>query len=108
MSALANGSTANATLRRSTKCYTGEMEHEISQRELRNESGRIMRAVKKGDSFVVTSNGEPVAHLSPLYDRHFVPSEVVLEAFKNAPRVDYKQFRADLDAIAHPGLWRDD
>ncbi|WP_428120263.1 type II toxin-antitoxin system Phd/YefM family antitoxin [Candidatus Poriferisodalis sp.] len=45
------------------------MEREISQRELRNDSGKIMRAVANGESFTVTSNGEPVAHLSPLHRR---------------------------------------
>ncbi|WP_423922841.1 type II toxin-antitoxin system Phd/YefM family antitoxin [Candidatus Poriferisodalis sp.] len=84
------------------------MEREISQRELRNDSGKIMRAVKKGESFIVTSNGEPVARLSPLHDRHFVPAEVLLEAFKGAPKIDYQQFRADLDALADPSPWRDD
>lgn len=91
-----------------TQCYSGGMEREISQRELRNNSGEIMRSVKKGESFIVTSNGEPVARLSPLRDRYFVPSEVVLEVFKGTPKVDYKQFRADIDALADPSPWRDD
>jgi len=92
----------------STQCYSSGMEREISQRELRNNSGKIMRAIKKGESFIVTSNGEPIARLSPLHDRHFVPAEVLLEAFKGAPNIDYKKFRADLDALADPSPWRDD
>ena len=31
--------------------------HEITQRELRNDSGAIMRAVECGESFTVTRNG---------------------------------------------------
>lgn len=89
----------------STDCYSGGMEREISQRELRNNSGEIMRAVNKGESFIVTSNGEPVARLSPLRDRYFVPSEVVLEAFKGAPSIDYQQLRADLDAVVDQDPW---
>ena len=92
----------------STQCYSSSMEPEISQRELRNNSGEIMRAVKQGESFIVTSNGEPVARLSPLHDRHFVPAEIWLEAFKGAPTIDYQKFRADLDALADPSPWRDD
>lgn len=35
----------------------------ISQRELRNESGRILRAVETGEEFVITNRGRPVARL---------------------------------------------
>ncbi len=38
----------------------------ISQRELRNDSARVMREVQRGESFRVTSRGTPVAILSPL------------------------------------------
>lgn len=38
----------------------------LSQRELRNESGRVLRAVSEGKSFVVTNNGVPVGRLVPL------------------------------------------
>jgi len=38
----------------------------VSHRELRNESGRILREVQAGQSFIVTNNGEPVASLKPI------------------------------------------
>lgn len=38
----------------------------ISQRELRNDSGRIMREVQNGASFTVTSRGRPIAALTPI------------------------------------------
>lgn len=38
----------------------------LSQRELRNESGRVLRAVSDGQSFVVTNRGVPVGRLVPL------------------------------------------
>jgi len=38
----------------------------ISQRQLRNESGAVLRAVEAGETFVVTSNGRPVAELRPI------------------------------------------
>ena len=42
------------------------VERRISQRELRNDSARILREVRAGRSFVVTNNGEPVGRLVPL------------------------------------------
>lgn len=41
----------------------------ISHRELRNESGRVLKAVAAGESFTITNNGEPVAQLVPLDTR---------------------------------------
>ncbi|QTV80151.1 type II toxin-antitoxin system Phd/YefM family antitoxin [Microbacterium sp. NIBRBAC000506063] len=38
----------------------------ISQRELRNESGEIMRQVQRGAQFRVTSRGTPIAVLAPI------------------------------------------
>ncbi|MFV0318707.1 MAG: type II toxin-antitoxin system Phd/YefM family antitoxin [Microthrixaceae bacterium] len=37
----------------------------ISQRELRNDSGEIMRALERGESFRVTRRGVPVGILTP-------------------------------------------
>ncbi len=75
------------------------MPRRITQRELRNESGRIMRALDKGKAFVVTRNGVPVGELSPLRQRVFVPSDAVLAAFAGAPRLARARFRRDVDAI---------
>lgn len=38
----------------------------LSQRELRNESGRVLRAVSEGHSFVLTNGGVPVGRIVPL------------------------------------------
>lgn len=38
----------------------------LSQRELRNESGRVLRAVSEGHSFVLTNSGMPVGRIVPL------------------------------------------
>jgi len=73
---------------------------EISQRELRNESGEIMRRVDAGETFVVTSNGRPVAELTPLHRHRFVRSEAVAVLFRSAPEVDYQRFRQDLDNVS--------
>ena len=39
---------------------------QISQRQFRNESGAILRAVEAGESFIITNNGRPVAELRPI------------------------------------------
>ncbi|MGH9057763.1 MAG: type II toxin-antitoxin system Phd/YefM family antitoxin, partial [Acidimicrobiales bacterium] len=36
------------------------MARDITQRQLRNDSGEIMRALDQGESFIVTRNGVPV------------------------------------------------
>lgn len=41
-------------------------EESLSQRELRNESGRVLRAVGEGHSFVLTNRGIPVGRIVPL------------------------------------------
>lgn len=74
----------------------------ISQRELRNDSGDIMRRLDAGDTFIVTRNGQPVGELVPLRRQRFVPAETVLALFDRAPAFDPVRFRADLDAVADP------
>ena len=70
----------------------------ITQRELRNGSGTIMRALDGGESFVVTRNGVPVGELRPVPRRRFVPAAEVTAAFASAPRLNRARFRRDLDA----------
>jgi prevent-host-death family protein len=73
---------------------------EVTQRELRNESGEIMRQLDQGESFIVTRNGVPVGELTPLRRHRFVRSEAAVAMFQGAPAVDYAQLRADLDDVA--------
>ena len=75
------------------------MSRQITQRELRNDSGRIMRALDCGKSFIITRNGVPVGELVPLRGRTFVPVEAALAAFTNAPGVSLREFRRDIDAV---------
>jgi prevent-host-death family protein len=72
---------------------------EITQRELRNESGEIMRALDRGESFVVTRNGVPVGELMPLRQRTFVAAEAAVAVFGGAPAMELDRFRADVDAL---------
>lgn len=81
------------------------MSRTITQRELRNESGEIMRRLDSGESFIVTRNGVPVGELKPIRRRRSVPAEVFVNAMRGAPPVDLKRLRRDLDGIASPD-WR--
>ena len=75
------------------------MNRRITQRELRNDSGRIMRALDRGKTFIVTRNGRPVGELVPLRQRAFVPAEFAHAAFAGAPPVASRRFRTDVDAF---------
>jgi antitoxin (DNA-binding transcriptional repressor) of toxin-antitoxin stability system len=74
------------------------MTRSITQRELRNSSGEIMRGLDRGESFLVTRNGVPVGELTPVRSRQFVAAGVVLAAFEGAPAVEPDRFRSDVDA----------
>ena len=76
------------------------MTQAITQRELRNDSGEIMRRLDHGETFIVTRNGTPVAELTPMRRHRFVSTDAVVEMFANAPAIDSDKFRADLDDIA--------
>jgi antitoxin (DNA-binding transcriptional repressor) of toxin-antitoxin stability system len=71
---------------------------QISQRELRNGSGRIMRALDDGQTFVVTRNGQPVGELRPLRRGRFAAAAAMAEVFRHAPPLDRAKFREDVDA----------
>jgi prevent-host-death family protein len=75
------------------------MAHVITQRELRNDSGEIMRRLDHGETFIVTRNGTPVGELTPMRRHRFVPTDAVAAMFRNAPAIDSSRFRADLDGV---------
>ena len=81
------------------------MDTTISQRELRNDSGEIMRRVERGESFSVTRNGTPVADLVP-HDMattgrpRFVPVETIeagITVLPNWGAVPFTDELRDLD-----------
>lgn len=76
------------------------MAREITQRELRNQSGEIMRDLDRGESFVVTRSGVPVGELVPLRRHRFITADAAVAMFHGAPPVAYNEFRKDLDAHA--------
>lgn len=77
--------------------YGVAMTRTISQRELRNDSGAIMRALDRGEAFIVTRNGVPIGELRPVR-RRFVARELLAAVLANAPAMDPDRFRDDVDA----------
>lgn len=80
------------------------MSRTITQRELRNDSGRIMRGLDEGQTFVVTRRNEPVGELRPLRRRRLVDAQAVEELFRSAPPVDAARLRHDLDEDFDAGI----
>ncbi len=83
------------------------MTREISQRELRNDSGAILRAVESGEDFVVTRNGTALAELRPLRRRRFVARAELLAAARQLAPMDAAAFRSDVDEVLDQRLDRD-
>jgi antitoxin (DNA-binding transcriptional repressor) of toxin-antitoxin stability system len=58
-----------------------------------------LRALDRGETFVVTRNGIPVGELTPLRQRRFVSAEAAVALFAGSPAIDGTRFRADVDAF---------
>ena len=57
-------------------------------------------AGRRGESFIVTRRGVPVAELKPIARRRqFVNTAVLMESLSKLPPIDYERFRADVDAF---------
>lgn len=80
------------------------MSEVISQRELRNDSARVMRGLDEGRSFVLTRHGRPVGEVVPLRRDQLVDRRVVEAAFAGAPAIDADAFFADIDEVAHQDI----
>lgn len=78
-------------------CYAVRVKKTITQRQLRNDSGEVMRALDSGDSFVVTRNGIAVGELVPIRRQRFVAKDAVLTAFAHSAPIDAQRFRDDID-----------
>ena len=76
----------------------------ITQRELRNDSGAVLREVQAGQTIIITRNGVPVAELRPLSPSRFVPRAVIADAGRRAPRIDGGRLRADLDTVVDQSI----
>ena len=75
------------------------MSRMITQRELRDNSGDVIRQLEAGETFVVTRRGVPVGELVPIRRRRFASRSEIEAAFGGAPRIDVDQLRSDLDRL---------
>ena len=75
----------------------------VTVRDLRNQGGRVLQRVVRGETFTITLDGQPVAELRPLPAR-VVPAAVLLERWRGLPPVDPVRLRADLDRTLDPSL----
>lgn len=75
----------------------------VSVRDLRNNGAEVLRRVERGERFVVTRDGTPVAELRPL-PRTSVSSAELIRRRRNLPRVNPEALRADIDNLIDPAL----
>jgi prevent-host-death family protein len=72
----------------------------IAQRELRNQSGQILREAEAGEQFLITVEGRPVALLSPCPKRQWVPRAEILKLLRtNQPDPDFFADIAELGEL---------
>jgi prevent-host-death family protein len=77
----------------------------VSQRELRNDSGAIMRRVQHGERFTVTRNGVPVADLVPHGESgperppRFIPVAQIAAGTSELPSWDAEGFTRELEEL---------
>jgi prevent-host-death family protein len=57
----------------------------IAQRDLRNRSAEILRKAERGEVFVVTVDGRPVAQLGPMPKRSWVGREDLARLLHESP-----------------------
>lgn len=78
------------------------MARTIPQRELRNHNAAVVDAVVRGEVFVVTRDGTPVAELRPIKaeQRRLVPKRDIAAVAAGSHHLDAVAFRRDLDRVA--------
>ena len=75
----------------------------MSVRDLRNQGGKVLKRVARGETLVVTLDGKPVAELRPI-PAPGLSAAALLERFRNVPPIDAAELRADIDAILDTSL----
>ena len=76
---------------------------EVTVRELRNDGGRVLDRVERGESLTVTRDGRAVAELRPLSPRALHAS-ALLDRWRRLAHVDATRLQADLDAALDSSL----
>lgn len=73
----------------------------VSVRDLRNDGGRVLDRVERGETVTITRNGRPVAELRPLPRRAESLADLD-HRFAGLPAIDQTTFRRDIDALIDP------
>jgi prevent-host-death family protein len=76
---------------------------EITVRELRNDGGRVLDRVARGESLTVTRDGHPVAEIRPLARRP-LRAAVLLGRWQRLAPVDAARLKADIDSALDSSL----
>jgi len=79
------------------------MSRTVSIRDLRNHGGDVIADVERGESVIVTRDGQPVAELRPL-PRRGVSAATLIARRRHLPDVDTARLRADIDATSDMSL----
>jgi prevent-host-death family protein len=76
---------------------------EVTIRELRNDGGRVLDRVARGERLTVTRDGRAVAELRPLR-RHPLRAATLLRRWHRLPRIEPARLRADIDVTLDSSL----
>lgn len=66
-------------------------------RQLRNEGGKVLDRVERGESITVTRDGRDVAELTAVH--RALSAEALVLRWRDLPRVDAERLRRDLDEV---------
>jgi len=76
---------------------------EVTVRELRNDGGRVLDRVERGESMTVTRDGRAVAELRPL-SRRPLRADALLDRWRRLIPADVARLKADIDAAMDSSL----
>lgn len=75
----------------------------VTVRDLRNNGAEVLDRVVRGESFIVTRDGAPVAELAPLRRRSAPASELIARR-RLLPAVDPAALKRDIDTVLDSAL----
>ncbi len=76
---------------------------EVTVRELRNDGGRVLARVERGESLTVTRDGHAIAELRPL-SRRALRASALLGRWQRLVPVDADRLKADIDEALDSSL----
>lgn len=87
-------------LARPSRLYYSGFMKTIPQRELRNQSGKVLREAEAGQIFTITVDGRPVARLGPVPRRIWVPRAEYAQLLRGGQ--SDSEFFADVAELSEP------